>query len=109
VSIDTSGRLPTITVGLATLDRYPYIATLLVDLAAPTHLPDEVVVVDQMAPRKRQPIPTTGWSHAFPVRVACQETHGIAEARKDVFFAYPGMASARRREFPFESRETPCA
>ena len=81
---ETSGRLPTITVGLATLDRYPYVATLLDDLAAQTHLPDEVVIVDQTAPHKRQPIPTTRWSHAFPVRVVHQETRGTTKARNQL-------------------------
>ena len=37
----------TITVGLATLDRYPYVATLLDDLAVQNRLPDEVLIVDQ--------------------------------------------------------------
>ena len=47
----------TITVGMPTLDRYPYVATLLDDLAVQTHLPDEVLIVDQTAPQNRQPIP----------------------------------------------------
>lgn len=76
-----SGRIPTITVGLATLDRYPYVATLLDDLAVQTHLPDEVVIVDQTARHKRKPIPATQWSHAFPVRVVYQETRGTTKAR----------------------------
>ena len=76
-----SGHDPTITVGIATLDRYQYVATLLDDLAVQTHLPDEVLIVDQTAPHKRQPIPTSNWSHAFPVRVLFQETRGTTKAR----------------------------
>ena len=76
-----SGQDLTVTVGLATLDRYPYLETLLDDLAAQTRLPDEVVIVDQTAPHKRQPIPTTRWSHAFPVRVVHQKTRGTTKAR----------------------------
>jgi GT2 family glycosyltransferase len=71
----------TITVGLPTLDRYPYVATLLDDLAAQTHLPDEVLIVDQTAPQNRQLIPTANWSHAFPVRVLFQEARGTTKAR----------------------------
>ncbi len=84
MSIDTSGRLPTIMVGIATLDRYPYVAALLDDLAVQTHLPDEVVIVDQTARHKRQPIPTTNWSHAFPVRVVYQELRGTTKARNQL-------------------------
>ncbi len=76
-----SGHYPTITVGLPTLDRYQYVASLLDDLAVQTHLPDEVLIVDQTAPHKRQPIPTANWSHAFPVRVMYQETRGTTKAR----------------------------
>ena len=72
---------PTITVGIATLDRYPYIMTLLDDLAVQTRLPDQVLIVDQTAPRKRHPIPTTRWSHAFPVRVLLQKQRGTTKAR----------------------------
>jgi GT2 family glycosyltransferase len=75
------GHDPTITVGIPTLDRYPYIATLLDDLAAQTRLPDEVLIVDQTAPHKRHPIPTTNWSHAFPVRVLFQEARSTTKAR----------------------------
>lgn len=80
-STDMSGHDPTITVGLATLDRYQYVATLLDDLAVQTHLPDEVLIVDQTPPHKRQPIRTTNWSRAFPVRVLFQETRGTTRAR----------------------------
>jgi glycosyltransferase involved in cell wall biosynthesis len=76
-----SGRTPTVTVGIATLDRYPYLEKLLDDLAAQTHLPDEVLIVDQTAPHKRRLIPTSNWSHAFPVRVLIQETRGTTKAR----------------------------
>lgn len=76
-----SGHDLTITVGLATLDRHQYVMTLLDDLAAQTHLPDEVLIVDQTAPDKRRPIPTSNWSHAFPVRVVYQETRGTTKAR----------------------------
>jgi GT2 family glycosyltransferase len=79
-----SGNDLTITVGLATLDRYPYLVTLLDDLAAQTHLPAEVVIVDQTAPLKRQHIPTTQWSHAFPVRVVYQEARGTTKARNQL-------------------------
>lgn len=82
MSADPSGRTPTITV--ATLDRYPYLTTLLDDFAAQTHLPDEVVIVDQTAPDKRQPIPTSRWNHAFPVRVVYQETQGTTKARNQL-------------------------
>jgi GT2 family glycosyltransferase len=54
---------------------------LLDDLAAQTHLPDEVLIVDQTAPRKRRPIPTSKWSHAFPIRVVYQSTRGTTKAR----------------------------
>jgi GT2 family glycosyltransferase len=76
-----SGRDPTITVGLPTLDRYTYVATLLDDLAVQTHLPDEVLIVDQTPRHKRRAIPTTNWSHVFPVRVLFQESRGTTKAR----------------------------
>lgn len=76
-----SGHDLTVTVGLATLDRYPYVERLLDDLAAQTRLPDAVLIVDQTAPRKRRPIPTTRWSHAFPVRVVIQRARGTTKAR----------------------------
>ena len=76
-----SVRDTTITVGIPTLDRYQYVATLLDDLAAQTHLPDEVLIVDQTAPQNRQAIPQARWSHAFPVRVLLQETRGTTKAR----------------------------
>ena len=76
-----SGHDPTITVGIATLDRYEYVRTLLDDLAVQTHLPDEVLIVDQTAPHKRQPIPTSNWSESFPVRVITQDARGITKAR----------------------------
>ena len=40
-----------------------------------------MLIVDQTAPHKRQPIPTTRWSHAFPVRVVHQATRGTTKAR----------------------------
>ena len=76
-----SGHGPTITVGIATLDRYPYVETLLDDLAVQTRLPDDVLIVDQTAPHKRRQLSTTRWSHAFPVRVLIQETRGTTRAR----------------------------
>ncbi len=79
-----SGHDLTVTVGIATLDRYQYVATLLDDLALQTHLPDEVLIVDQTAPSRRQPIPTSNWSHAFPVRVLLQETRGTTKARNQL-------------------------
>ena len=84
VSADVGGPELTVTVALATLDRYPYLATLLDDLAVQTHVPDEVVIVDQTAPSKRQPIPTTKWSHAFPVRVVYQDARGTTKARNQL-------------------------
>jgi cellulose synthase/poly-beta-1,6-N-acetylglucosamine synthase-like glycosyltransferase len=71
----------TVTVGLATLDRYPYVETLLDDLAAQTRLPDAVLIVDQTSPRKRRPIPTSRWSDAFPIRVVTQDARGTTKAR----------------------------
>ena len=78
---DMSAHASTITVGIATLDRYQYVATLLDDLAGQTHLPDEVLIVDQTAPHKRQSIQTANWGNAFPVRVLLQEVRGTTKAR----------------------------
>ena len=76
-----TGRDLTITVGIPTLDRYPYVETLLDDLAGQTRLPDEVLIVDQTAPHKRRPLPITRWSHAVPVRVLLQDVRGTTKAR----------------------------
>ncbi len=84
MNADVGAHELTVTVGLATLDRYPYLVTLLDDLAAQTHPPDEVVIVDQTARPKRQPIPTSRWSHAFPVRVVVQDARGTTKARNQL-------------------------
>ncbi len=76
-----TGPGPTVTVGIPTLDRYPYVEALLDDLAGQTHLPDEVLIVDQTAAHRRRALPTARWSHAFPVRVLIQDVRGTTKAR----------------------------
>jgi GT2 family glycosyltransferase len=79
----TSVAKPTLslTVGICTLDRYPYVHALLDDLAAQTRLPDEVLIVDQTAPHQRQDFPVEKWRRAFPVRVIVQTAKGTTKAR----------------------------
>jgi hypothetical protein len=72
---------PSITVGIATLDRYPYVETLLDDLAIQTRLPDEVLIVDQTAPHRRKNLPVERWKHAFPLRIVVQNEKGTTKAR----------------------------
>ena len=76
-----TSETPSITVGIATLDRYPYVETLLDDLARQTHLPDEVLIVDQTTLQRRQDLSVDRWRHAFPLRIIVQDAKGTTKAR----------------------------
>lgn len=60
-ALETEGR-PRVTVLIATLDRYPYLRTLLGQLREQTVAPDQIIVVDQTAPAERD----TGLAADFP-------------------------------------------
>jgi GT2 family glycosyltransferase len=76
-----SSNAPTIAVGIATLDRYPYVEALLDDLARQTRLPDEVLIVDQTPAQRRQNLQIYKWNQVFPLRIILQEARGTTGAK----------------------------
>jgi GT2 family glycosyltransferase len=67
---------PSVTVVIPTVDRYPWLQTVLDDLGGQTVTPSEVLVVDQTPPDRRQPVAGGG-----SVRVIPSEQVGQCSAR----------------------------
>lgn len=76
-----SGQSPAkVTVLVPTVDRYPYLRTLMRQLAVQTAPPHEVIVVDQTAPGERE----RSWqeeAHGLPLRVMEMEQAGQCSSR----------------------------
>lgn len=79
---------PGVTVLVPTLDRYPYLETLLDQLGAQTHPPREILVVDQTAAARRRHDLESSFPH-LPLRVIERDQAGQCSARN------AGLAAAR--------------
>jgi GT2 family glycosyltransferase len=77
---------PTVSVIIPTIDRYPWLATVLADLARQTVAPHEVLVVDQTPPERRQEVLADG----LPLRVLISEVAGQCTARNAALEAATG-------------------
>jgi glycosyltransferase involved in cell wall biosynthesis len=75
-----AGAGASVTVVIPTIDRYPWLATVLEHLAAQTVAPGQVVVVDQTPPERRQDLAATA-PEGLPLEVLVSEVAGQCTAR----------------------------
>lgn len=71
---------PTVSVVIPTIDRYPWLHTVLTHLGTQTVAPHEVLVVDQTPPERRQDL-TEALDPALAVQVIVSEVAGQCTAR----------------------------
>ena len=91
-----SSLLPTVTVLIPTLDRYPHLFVLLDHLRAQSVPPLEIIVVDQTAAEERD----TTWPARFadlPLRVIQRDTAGQCSSRNAVPVSYTHLDVYKRQ------------
>jgi glycosyltransferase involved in cell wall biosynthesis len=71
---------PSVSVLIPTVDRYPYLRTLLGQLRRQTIPPGEIIIVDQTAPASRQEN-LSGDFRDLPIKMIFQETPGQCSSR----------------------------
>lgn len=75
-----AGKKPGVSVLVPTLERYPYLRTLLLQLGEQSHPPDEILVIDQTPPNQRE-IQFYQEFKNLPLRVFYQEQAGQCSSR----------------------------
>lgn len=80
---------PTVSVILPTVDRYPYLETVLRQLSTQTAPPDEVIVIDQTAPARRR-TDLDSVAPELPVRVITLDRAGQCRSRNTGLLASSG-------------------